>query len=55
MIETIVKDRHFVTPLSDEEFKDVKRQALESNLKVKAWVRQAIVDKLNKKEEPKIE
>jgi len=51
MIETQgLRDRHYTVPLTDEEYKDVKRQALESELKVKQWVGQAIREKLNKKE-----
>ncbi|KKN75183.1 hypothetical protein LCGC14_0383420 [marine sediment metagenome] len=46
----IVTDRHFVAPLTDEEYKDVKRKALEANLKVKQWIQSAILDKLNKEE-----
>ena len=45
MSETL-KDRHYAIPLSDDEFKDVKRQAMESDMKVKEWVRCAIVEKL---------
>jgi len=50
MSETL-KGRHYTVLLSDDEFKDVKRQAVESDMKVKEWVRCAIVEKLTKVKE----
>ncbi len=46
----VVTDRHFVAPLTDEEHKDVRRKALEANLKLKQWISQAIREKLMKEE-----
>ena len=43
-------DRHFVAPLKDEEQKDVKRKALEANLKVKQWIQIAILEKLKRED-----
>ena len=50
MNETLVTDKHFVAPLSEEEYLELKVQAAKSNLKIKDWVSQAIRDKLEKEE-----
>ena len=44
-------DRHYVVPLTDEEHKEVKRRALEANLKIKEWLQVAILEKLYKHKE----
>jgi len=46
----VVEDRHIMVPLSDEEFKDAKILALDVG-SLKRWVRQAIVEKINKDKE----
>ena len=43
-----VMDRHFVVPLSDVDFYELKVQAAKDELKIKDWVSQAIKDKLEK-------
>ncbi len=44
MIETerIVEDRHFVAPLTDEEYTELKVQAAKATIKIKDWVSLAI-------------
>ena len=44
----IVTDKHFVAPLTDEEYLELKVQAAKSNLKIKDWVSAAIREKLIK-------
>lgn len=46
----MVKDRHFVAPLTDEEFKEVKVRAAKAGVRVKVWVSQAVQYKLKKEE-----
>jgi len=46
----VVADRHYVVPLTDEEYKSVKRMALEADLTVKLWIAEAIRNKLNEGE-----
>jgi len=45
---TTVVDRHFVAPLSDVDFYELKVQSARADLKIKEWVSQAIREKLNK-------
>ena len=47
----VVVDRHLVAQLTDEEYWDLKVKVAQAGIKMKQWVRQAIVEKLNKKEE----
>ena len=52
MNETVeVTDRHFVAPLSDVDFYELKVQAARADLKIKDWVSQAIREKLDKEEQ----
>ncbi len=48
MNETIVRDRHLIAELSDEEYYELKVQAAKARLKIKHWVSQAIREKLEK-------
>ena len=48
MNETLVTDRHFVAPLSEEEYLELKVQAAKTNLRIKDWVSAAIREKLIK-------
>ena len=49
MNETVdVVDRHFVAPLSDVDFYELKVQAAKADIKIKDWVSQAIKEKLGK-------
>lgn len=43
-----VIDRHFVAPLSDEDYHELKVQAAQSGLRIKDWVSRAIGEKLIK-------
>jgi len=46
--EVTVLDRHFVVPLSDVDFYELKVQAAKADTKIKDWVSQAIREKLEK-------
>ncbi len=46
-----VKDRHYVVPLTDEEYKSVKLEALVSDLHVKKWIAEAVREKLRRENE----
>ena len=48
MNDETVKDMHFVVPLSDVDFYELKVQAARADLKIKHWVQQAIKEKLEK-------
>ena len=48
MNEIVVADRHFVAPLSDVDFYELKVQAAKADMKIKDWVSQAIREKLSK-------
>ena len=48
MNEVTVEDRHFIVPLSVDDFHELKVQAAQAGLKIKDWVSQAIGEKLIK-------
>lgn len=50
MNEIDVIDRHFVVPLSDVDFYELKVQAAKADTKMKDWVSQAIKEKLAKED-----
>ena len=43
-----VTDRHFIVPLSDVDFYEMKVQAAKADMKQKEWVALAIKEKLDK-------
>lgn len=48
MNEKEIVDRHFVVPLSDVDFYELRVQAAKADTKIKDWVSQAIKEKLEK-------
>jgi len=48
MNEVIVVDRHFVAPLSDREYVQVRVNVAQRCMKLKDWVAEAIREKLEK-------
>ena len=42
----LVQDRHFVTPLTDEEVRKLKVRVAQSGLTQKQWISRAIREKL---------
>ena len=48
MNETEIKDRHFVVPLTDKDYIELRVQVALTSSTVKDWVAQAIKEKLEK-------
>lgn len=46
----VVEDRHFYVPLTDEEYMEVKRRALEARVTIKHWVQGCIREQLKKED-----